>query len=204
MLESMIGNSRPTRAESTDVANAVMDGTDCVMLSGESAMGSYPVEAVEMLGKIAAHVEPNRRPLSARKMRRGIELGRKVRPADLITIAVEECLKYIIPVAVFVPTHSGATARSLTRYRLPVWTIALSASESTCQGLQFSYGVFPVLEKDHPENWKRYVKEWLAVHGLQGDFVVLTEGPSSKFPDCNNKMEIIDLRGDGVSSQGHQ
>ncbi len=195
MLESMIGNSRPTRAESTDVANAILDGTDCVMLSGESAMGSYPVEAVEMLGKIAVTVEPNRRPISAQKMIRGVELGKNVRPANLITIAVEECLKYVVPAAVFVPTHTGATARSLTRYRLPVWTVAISSLESTCQGLQFSYGVYPVLEKDHPENWKSYVTEWLALNELNGDFAILTEGPSLKFPENNNKMEIIDLRG---------
>jgi pyruvate kinase len=195
MLESMIGNSRPTRAESTDVANAILDGTDCVMLSGESAMGSYPVEAVEMLGKIAVNVEPNRRPISAQKMRRGVELGKRVRPANLITIAVEECLKYVIPAAVFVPTHSGATARSLSRYRLPVWTVAISSQKSTCQGLQFSYGVFPMHETDHPGNWKSYITQWLASHKMKGDFAILTEGPSSKFPENNNKMEIIDLRG---------
>jgi pyruvate kinase len=199
MLESMISNSRPTRAESTDVANAILDGTDCVMLSGESAMGGYPVEAVEMLGKIAINVEPNRRPITAQKMLRGIELGKKVRPADLITIAVEECLKYIVPAAVFVPTHSGATARSLTRYRLPVWVVAVSAHESTCQALQFSYGVYSVHEINHPENWKSYVTEWLASHRMKGDFAILTEGPSSKFPDSNNKMEIIDLRGKAKS-----
>jgi pyruvate kinase len=58
MLESMTENRRPTRAEATDVSNAILDGTDCVMLSGESAMGKYPVDAVEMLAKIAAEVEP--------------------------------------------------------------------------------------------------------------------------------------------------
>jgi pyruvate kinase len=66
MLESMVRNRRPTRAESTDVANAILDGTDCVMLSEESAMGKYPVDAVAMLAKIAAEIEPYRPSLRAR------------------------------------------------------------------------------------------------------------------------------------------
>ncbi|KAF0215928.1 MAG: pyruvate [Geobacteraceae bacterium] len=194
MLESMTANSRPTRAESTDVANAILDGTDCVMLSGESAMGNYPVEAVAMLAKIATSVEPHRRPLTAQKMCRGLELGKQFRPANLITIAVEECLNYITPAAVFAPTHSGATARNITRFRLPVWTVAISSQQATCQNLQFSYGVFPVHEPEHPEDWKSYVRHWLDVHKLKGDVAVVTEGPSMKHPGTNNKMEIIDLR----------
>ena len=109
-------------------------------------------------------------------------------------VSVEASLEYVTPAAVFVPTRTGATARSIGRFRLPVWIIAVSSQEATCQNLQFSYGVFPVHEKDHPENWKPYVKEWLQRHGMQGDIVVLTEGPSSKHPDANHRMEIIDLR----------
>jgi pyruvate kinase len=107
---------------------------------------------------------------------------------------VEATLEYVTPAAVFVPTRTGATARSIGRFRLPVWIIAVSSREATCQNLQFSYGVYPVHEKDHPEHWKPYVKEWLQHHGIQGDIVVLTEGPSTKHPDANHRMEIIDLR----------
>jgi pyruvate kinase len=193
MLESMITNKRPTRAEATDVSNAIINGTDCVMLSGESAMGSYPVESVTMLVKIAAAVEPERHQIPVREMFHGIDIKDKVPPARLIDLSVESVLEYASPGAVFVPTRSGTTARSIGRFRLPVWIIAVSSQEATCQNLQFSYGVYPVYEKEHPENWKPYIKEWLKSNDITGDIVVMTEGPSTKHPDANYKMEIIDL-----------
>lgn len=193
MLESMITNKRPTRAEATDVSNAIINGTDCVMLSGESAMGSYPVESVTMLVKIAAAVEPECHQIPVREMFHGIDIKDKVPPARLIDLSVESVLEYASPAAVFVPTRSGTTARSIGRFRVPVWVIAVSSQEATCQNLQFSYGVYPVCEKEHPENWKTYIKEWLKNNDIRGDIVVMTEGPSSKHPDANYRMEIIDL-----------
>ncbi|MBI5582183.1 MAG: pyruvate kinase [Deltaproteobacteria bacterium] len=197
MLESMTTNRRPTRAEATDVANAVLDGTDGVMLSGESAMGNYPVEAVAMLGKIAAAAEPFRHPLTVQEMFPGLDLRGKLSPAHLIALSVEASLEYALPAAVFVPTRSGATARNITRFRLPSWIVAVSSQDSTCQGLQFSYGVYPVYEPDHPEDWKSYTREWLTRNGVAGDLVLLTEGPSSKHPDSNHRLEIIDLKSSG-------
>src|SRR5512136_2459793 len=113
MLESMTDNRRPTRAESTDVANAILDGTDCVMLSGESAMGKYPVDAVAMLAKIAASVEARRPSIEVKELYRGIDITGKIRPEHLVAIGVEACLEYVSPAAVFVPTHGGSTARSI-------------------------------------------------------------------------------------------
>jgi pyruvate kinase len=193
MLESMTDNRRPTRAEATDVANAILDGTDCVMLSGESAMGKYPVESAAMLGKIAAAIEPYRPAHYVRETLRAIGRGDRIRPTELIAMSVETTLERISPVAVFVPTHSGATARSIARFRPPVWIAAVSSQESTCQRLQFSYGVYPMCEPDHPEDWNAYVRQWMRDHELQGNLVVLTEGPSAKHPQANNRMEIIDL-----------
>lgn len=193
MLESMIANSRPTRAESTDVANAILDGTDCVMLSGESAMGGFPVDAVTMLARIASAVEPRLRPFPVRDMVRCVDHNLKLRPPHCIAIAVEATLEYSAPAAVFVPTKSGSTARNITRFRLPVWTVAVSRHAQTCQALQFSYGVHPVQEDDHPEDWKSYVRRWLSENGLPGDMAVVTEGPSTKHPEANHRMEIIDL-----------
>jgi pyruvate kinase len=193
MLESMTENRRPTRAESTDVANAILDGTDCVMLSGESAMGKYPVDAVAMLAKIAEAIEPHRPTHSMREALKDLD-GSKVSFADLIAFSVETTLERISPAVVFVPTRSGYTARSIARFRLPVWIAAVSSQETTCQGLQFSYGVYPVEEPEHPEDWNAFVRQWLRKHGVEGDLVILTEGPSSKHPETNNRMEIIDLR----------
>jgi pyruvate kinase len=194
MLESMTDNRRPTRAEATDVANAILDGTDCVMLSGESAMGKFPVDAVTMLAKISASVETRRPPIAVKELYRGIDIAGKIRPEHLIAIGVEACLEYESPAAVFVPTRSGTAARSIARFRFPVWTIAVSSQVATCQALQFSSGVYSVHEPEHPEQWREYVKRRLGEFGLAGKFAVLTEGPSTKHPEANNRMEIIDLR----------
>ena len=194
MLESMTDNRRPTRAEATDVANAILDGTDCVMLSGESAMGKYPVDAVAMLAKIAEAIEPNRPAHSVREALKDLGHGDKVSLADLIALSVETAIERISPAAVFVPTRGGYTARSIARFRPPVWIAAVSSQDSTCQKLQFSYGVYPVHEPEHPEDWKSYIHGWLHDQGVDGDLAVLTEGPSTKHPEANNRMEIIDLR----------
>ena len=193
MLESMTTNRRPTRAEATDVANAILDGTDCVMLSGESAVGKYPVDAVKMLTRIASSIEPCRSVLPIYKELKIKRNKDKLKLEDLIALSVNATLKRITPPTVIVPTHSGATARSIARFRLPVWITAVSSKEKTCADLIFSYGVWPLHEPDHPDNWKSWTKNWLKTQGEEGSLVVLTEGPSRKHPDRNNRMEIIDL-----------
>jgi len=193
MLESMTHTRRPTRAEATDVANAILDGTDCVMLSGESAMGQYPVDATAMLAKIAAAIEPHRtvNPIKGKLTSR--RENDDVHLEDLIALSVETTLERITPPTVIVPTRSGATARSITRFRLPVWITALSRYEKTCRDLMFSYGVLPVFEPEHPDDWKPWARNWLQTIGEVGNLVVLTEGPSTKHPYRNNRMEILDL-----------
>jgi pyruvate kinase len=195
MLQSMTHNARPTRAEVTDVSNAILDGTDCVMLSEESAMGEYPVEAVGMLARIAEAVEPHRRRVRVKEMYPDLGASGELRPSQLVAIGVEASLEYASPAAIFVPTHSGATARRLSHFKPPVWIVAVSSQEKTCQGLVFSWGVHPMHERDHPEDWNSYVRKWLEAHGVEGDMAVLTEGPSAKHPEANHRMEIIDLGG---------
>ncbi len=194
MLESMLANRRPTRAEATDVANAILDGTDCVMLSGESAMGEYPVESVAMLTKIAAAVEPHRTVYTIRQVLQKSRRDDRIKISDLIASCVENTLDRITPAVVIVPTHSGATARSITRFKLPVWITAVSSQKKTIQDLMFSYGVMPVHEPHHPEDWRSWTKNWLQFNEIEEDLVILTEGPSTNHPERNNRMEIIDLR----------
>jgi pyruvate kinase len=195
MLESMIANRRPTRAESTDVANAILDGTDCVMLSGESAIGLYPVEATAMLARIAAVTEPA---LTSRYLSSPLKPSRRrdrLSLTDLIATSVRTTVDRVTPAAVFVPTRTGATARSITRFRLPVWIVAVSSQESTCQRLQFSWGIHTICETNHPEDWRDYIGRWLRSQGMDGRLAVVTEGPSAKHPESNHRMEIVDLRG---------
>jgi len=193
MLESMTTNRRPTRAEATDVANAILDGTDCVMLSEESALGKFPVDAVTMLAKIAAATEPFRSHYSVGETLKGISARSAINLTDLIALSVDVTLERSSPGAVFVCTRSGATARGIARLRLSVWIVAISSHAEACQQLQFSYGVYPVYERDYPEDWNAYIKGWLHAHEVEGTIAVLAAGPSSKHPEANNRMEIIDL-----------
>jgi pyruvate kinase len=124
MLESMTNNRRPTRAEATDVANAILDGTDCVMLSGESAMGEYPVDAVAMLAKIAGAIEPHRSRYPLEEALKTYGRDGNITLVDLISLNVETTLERLTTAALIVPTASGYTARMISRFKLPVWITA--------------------------------------------------------------------------------
>ncbi len=193
MLESMTTYRLPTRAEATDVSNAILDGTDCVMLSGESAMGAYPVEAVEMLARIAATVEPTRRRVTVREMHAGAELSPVILPQHLISISVEASLDFLKPAAVFARTDSGTSGRRLSGMRLPAWIIAVSPSEKSCQDLLFSYGITPIHEPQPPASWNNYVKDHVRRFALPGAFAILTQRPSAYDPESNHRMEIVSL-----------
>jgi pyruvate kinase len=193
MLESMTSNLRPTRAESTDVANAIIDGTDCVMLSAESAVGAYPEESVAMLARIAAAIEPHRTLFAPVGACDDGACDDGVHPGELIASSVNATIRKITPATVIVPTHSGSTARSISRFRLPVWITAVTSQSKTCQDLLFSYGVHPCCEPEHPDDWKSWARAWLTEDSMAKRFVVLTEGPSRKHPNRNHRMEIIDL-----------
>jgi pyruvate kinase len=194
MLQSMVDHCRPTRAEATDVANAILDGTDCVMLSEESAMGKFPVEAVRMLAGIAVATEPHR--IDGRLPEAFADYDRDgdVHLAELISRNVQRTVAYLAPTAVIVPTATGRTARMISRFKLPVWIAAASPEETTCHGLHFSYGVHPVYEPEPSRDWTTFARGWVQSEGLADGLVVLTEGPSRGNPEANHRLEIIDLR----------
>src|SRR4029453_3155276 len=158
MLESMTAYRLPTRAEATDVSNAILDGTDCVMLSGGSPMGAFPADGAAVVAKIAAAVEPIGRRISVEERFAGVELTGLVRPEHLIAVSIEASLKYLQPAAVVVPSVTGATARRLASLHLPMPVVAVSPDGRTCQDLLFSYGVVPVRESSPPASWPKYVK----------------------------------------------
>ena len=191
MLESMTTYRLPTRAEATDVSNAILDGTDCVMLSGESAMGAFPVESVAMLARIAMAVEPIRRQVTVSDMFPGIELMGKLLPMHLILVSIEASLHYLRPAAVFCCTRTGNFARRLAAFRLPVWTVAITPSLKTVQDLLFSSGVFAVHQPHPPDSWISFTKDWVRHNDLPGTFAILAEPPSA--PESTHRMEIIDL-----------
>lgn len=193
MLESMVENKRPTRAEVTDVANAILDGTDCVMLSEESAMGIYPEGAVAVMTRIAEVTEAYRSGQPVHEALMTAVAGEKVSVEDLIALSVHSVVERIAPTAVVTPTKSGATARNISRFRPPMWIVALSRNEATCQNLQFSYGVYPVHVTEHPASWEAYARDWLGRHGLAKGLVLLTQGFSAPYTGGTNRVEIIDF-----------
>jgi pyruvate kinase len=189
MLESMVASPVPTRAESTDVANAILDGTDCVMLSGESAMGRYPEEAVTMLGKIADATEPHRPPPWLQYV-----LGQTQKPSNVaqaMAVVVERALETTPCAAVFIPTSSGGTARMISRFKPAIWIVAVTSDEAVARALQFSYGVKPVYTTEEPEDWREFASGWLKEQGTSGDMALLVAAASSRQPDANHRIEVL-------------
>ncbi|HOW88502.1 MAG TPA: pyruvate kinase [Candidatus Omnitrophota bacterium] len=191
MLESMVASRLPTRAEATDVANAILDGTDGVMLSGESAMGKYPEESVAMLAKIAAYTEAHRPPMRLHEL---VENFDRVKPSsapEAIALVVEHSLETVPCAAVFVPTRTGTTARMISRFNPKVWIVAVSSDAQVCQGLMFSYGVQPVQVAADPKNWRDFATSWLKEQNIPGRVAILVAGPSAQNPDANHRIEFM-------------
>ncbi len=191
MLESMTNSRLPTRAESTDVANAILDGTDAIMLSGESAMGKFPEESVAMLARIAAYTEAHRPPTRLEDLRAVAREHGPNSAAEGIALVVENALGTVPCAAVFVPTRTGTTARMISRFNPAVWIVAISHDPAVCQGLAFSYGVQPLLGDSEPEDWRQFAHDWLAEHQISGSIAMLVAGPSVKNPAANHRIEFL-------------
>ncbi|MGE5360759.1 MAG: pyruvate kinase [Bacteroidales bacterium] len=192
MLESMVSSRLPTRAEATDVANAILDGTDAVMLSAESATGRYPEDAVAMLAKIAAAIERHRPRVQLRLARRLLE-DEVATQATAVASVVEHTFETVPCAAVFVPTRSGATARMISRYKPVAWIVALSHDPRVCQQLEFSYGVYPVDVPEPPDDWARYAERWAHDRGMSNARALLITGASERDPNANPRLEFLRL-----------
>lgn len=193
MLESMIYNPRPTRAEISDVANAVYDGTSAVMLSGETAAGKYPVQTVKAMGEIVEETEKNIN-YGKRFKNRDFKIKNQV---DAISHATCGMAIDIGAKAIVVSSMSGMTVRMVSRFRAPTDIIGMATNKSVWYRLALSWGVLPVLSEQFNSSdvlfyhARRAAKENLPLE--EGDAIVLTGGIiNGKSGNTNTiKVEVI-------------
>lgn len=192
MLESMIYNPRPTRAEVTDVAHAVFEGTDAIMLSGESAGGKYPVRAVLTMTRIAKWNERSRAPHKI--------IFDETDATNTIANAVAQVVNSKVTPkigAVLVFTETGFTARAIAKHRLNIPVIAATNEVKTAEGLTLSYGIIPVVAKlpEGPFDSAREIIQTLTkqekIH--KGDTIVVVHGQHWQKPGNTNSLSILTL-----------
>ena len=190
MLESMITNPRPTRAEISDVANAVYDGSSAVMLSGESAAGKYPVEAVRYMAQICEYTEQH---TSYRKRFYNSEFRIK-NNLDAISHATCSMAIDVDAKAIVVCSVSGTTARLVSRFRCPVDIVGMTTDKKIWRKLGLSWGVTPVLSEEFPSMDVMFYYAMANARkalGLKpGDNVVLTGGPINGKSGNTNTIKV--------------
>ncbi|WP_243495195.1 pyruvate kinase [Priestia aryabhattai] len=191
MLDSMQRNPRPTRAEASDVANAIFDGTDAIMLSGETAAGSYPVEAVQTMHSIASRAEQALN-YSEILQQRSKQVGPSI--TDAIGQSVVHTALNLNASAIVAPTESGYTAKIVSKYRPQSPIVAVAANASVARRLSLVWGVTPVVGErvstiddmlDHAVN--DAVKTGVVAHG---DLVVITAGVPVGESGATNLMKV--------------
>jgi pyruvate kinase len=191
MLDSMIRNPRPTRAEASDVANAIFDGTDAIMLSGETAVGKYPLESLQTMVRIAQEAERGgldsvARPHLPRRPMTSI--------ADAISHATRETAWDLGAAAIITPTISGHTARVISKYRPCCPIIAVTPSPTVQRQLALHWGVRALLSRrtDSTDETISSAVRAAQEHGLvkQGDVVVITAGAAGSGPGTTDIMKV--------------
>jgi pyruvate kinase len=189
MLESMIEHAQPTRAEASDVANAVLDGTSAVMLSAETATGHYPIEAVETMDKIARTVEP-----SMGYRHQMPEPGEETTVGRAMSNAACDLAEALGARAILVPTFTGRTASAVARLRPRRPIVGLSHNQVAVQQMALEWGVTPVLmpETENVEDlWSRTLESARKSEVVdRGDRVVLTAGTAVNLPGSTNLIKV--------------
>lgn len=162
MLESMTHNSRPTRAEATDVANAVLDGTDAVMLSGETAVGEYPIEAVRTMSRIAHEAERVVQPVLAPDTFSELR-SRALAVTEAVTVGAVRAAEHLAADLIVVATKTGKTALAASRLRCQTPILGLTSRETTARRLSLYWGITPVCHRASeapPPELLRFVVDW--------------------------------------------
>ena len=177
MLDSMIRNPRPTRAEVSDVANAVYDGTSCVMLSGETAGGAYPIQAVEAMARV---VEETERAIHYWERFRKRRLPELITVDDAITHSACLTAMDLQAKAILAPTHTGHTARMIARFRPQCPVVALTGLERVRRRLSICWGVVPLLMEQMQDTDRLFEQSACAAVEQKlatgGEVVVITAG----------------------------
>jgi pyruvate kinase len=200
MLDSMIRNPRPTRAEASDVANAILDGTDAVMLSGETSIGAYPLNAVRTMVRIAGEVEAHCRPDAWRPRAYappppGPGNGLPITIADAVSHAARGTAHDLDAAAIVAPTSSGYTARMMSHHRPRSPIVAVTPDRGVQRQLMLCWGVIPLYapRTEDTDEMLAHAVQIAGERGLvrEGDTVVLTGGAAGSPPGTTNLLRVL-------------
>ncbi|MCI8554589.1 MAG: pyruvate kinase [Clostridiales bacterium] len=191
MLDSMVKNPRPTRAETTDVANAIYDGTSAIMLSGETAAGAYPIEAVKTMARIAERTEQD---INYKKRFTSRELSASPSVTNAISHATVTTAHDLDAAAILTVTKSGATAQMICKFRPACPVICCTTNPVTQRQMNLSWGVIPIMaeEKDNVDDLCEHAVQQASRAGLlkSGDLVVITAGVPLGVSGTTNLLKV--------------
>lgn len=194
MLESMINHPRPTRAEATDIANAIYDGTTAIMLSGESAAGKYPVEAVKTMARIAESAEKD---IDYRSRMRRNDEGDKSEITNAIAYATCSAAMDLNAAAIITVTMSGYTAEAISRFKPSCPIIGCAVNERVCDQLNLLWGVNPLLIKKEESSEELFADAVTAAKEAgyvnTGDIVVITAGVPLGITGTTNMIHVVEV-----------
>ena len=203
MLESMISSYRATRAEASDVANSIFDGTDSIMLSGETASGKYPLEAVRTMAKIATRTEDA---LDYVRIFQKKGISERIHSTDAISHATVQIAQEIKADAILTITESGFTARMLAKYKPKCQVVAMSRLSQRVRAMQLYWGVQPILGpySDNTDEMIELSLQSALQHGVikDGSSVVITAGVPVGQPGSTNLIKVVTVGNKLISGTG--